>query len=164
MKSFEGGGLEKDLDKVRHISVLVKKKILESNPKYERKINSLTQEELEDFDALLALAEQVLLKYQHKKEAHTILKEFADMIRNWTGSLGEINDEIQELIILAQSSISDIESAQNDVSSCMSFGGSKKQAGLQAKKEGTINLTKSATPVYTQAYQQNSEPKCEQVA
>jgi hypothetical protein len=162
MKSFEGGGLEKDLDKVRHISSLVKKKILESNPKYERKIDSLTKEELEDFDGLLALAEQVLLKYQHKKEAHAILKEFADMIRNWTGSLGEINDEIQELIILLQSTVAEIENAQNDVSSRMSFD-DPRQIASRSKNEGIINLTKSATPVYTQAYQQSPEPKCEQV-
>jgi hypothetical protein len=163
MKSFEGNGLEKDLGKVRQLSTLVKKKILESNPKYESKIDNLTQEELEDFDNLLALAEQIILKYQHKKEAHALLKEFSDMIRNWTGSLGEINDEIQELIILAQSSITEIETAQSDVSSCMSFDDSKKQTGFQPQKEGTINLTKSATPVYTQGYQQNSEPQCEQV-
>jgi hypothetical protein len=155
MKSFETNGLEKDLDKVRGISTLVKKKILESNPKYERKIENLTLDELEDLDKVLILTEQILLKYQHKKDAYVILKEFSDLIGNWTGSLAEINDEVQELIILAKSSVSEIKTAQNDVSANFSFDDSK--------KEGRINLTKSAIPVYTQAYQQNPEPQYEQV-
>lgn len=155
MRSFETNGVGKDLDKVRSISALVKRKIQESNPKYERKIESLTQEELEDLDMVLALAEQILLKHQHKKEAYGILKEFSDLIRNWTSSLVEINDEIQELIILAKSSVCEITTAQNDVSANFSFDDSK--------KEGRINLTKSATPVYTHAYQQNPEAKYEQV-
>ncbi len=155
MKSFEANGLEKDLDKVRSISALVKKRILESNPKYERKIEGLTHEELEDLDKVLSLTEQILLKYQHKREAYGILKEFSDMIKNWTGSLVEINDEIQELIILAKSSVSEIKTAQNDVSANFSFD--------DAGKDGRINLTKSATPVYTQVYQRNPEPQYEQV-
>lgn len=154
MKSFEANGLERDLGKVRGISALVKKRILESNPKYEQKIDGLSQEELEDLDKVLAMTEQILLKYQHKREAYGILKEFSDMIRNWTGSLAEINDEIQELIILAKSSVSEIKTAQNDVSANFS---------LDNSKEGRINLTKSATPVYTQAYQRNPEPEYEQV-
>ncbi len=155
MKSFETNGLGKDLDKVRSISALVKKRILESNPKYEQKIKDLTQDELEDLDKVLAVTEQILLKYQHKRDAYGILKEFSDMIRNWTDLLAEINDEIQELIISAKSSVSEIKTAQNDVSANFSFDDSK--------KEGRINLTKSAIPVYTQAYQRSPEPQYEQV-
>jgi hypothetical protein len=155
MKSFEASGLERDLDKIRSISALVKKKILASNPTYERKLEMLTQDELEDLDKVLALTEQILLKYRHKKETHEILKEFSDMIRDWSGSLGEINDEVQELLILANSSVSEIKTAQSDVSANFSFDDSK--------KEGRINLTKSAIPVYTQAYQRTPEPQCEQV-
>jgi hypothetical protein len=162
MKSFEAHGLERDLDKVRQLSSLVKKKILESNPKYERKIQNLTEAELEDLDHVLALAEQILLKCQHKKEAQTILKEFVELVRNWTCSLHEINDEIQEMIISAQSSVSEIRTAQYDVTSNFSFGEAKKQ-NKESSKEGTINLTKSATPVYPQGYQQNSQVQYEQV-
>ncbi|MBI5697566.1 MAG: hypothetical protein HZC29_03530 [Thaumarchaeota archaeon] len=97
MKSFEGGSFERDLGKIRQISGLVRKKILDSNPDYTSKIDKLTREELEDIDGVLALAEQLLIKYHHKKEAYALLKEFADMIRNWTGSLGEVNEQIQEL-------------------------------------------------------------------
>ncbi|MEW6043957.1 MAG: hypothetical protein AB1608_06805 [Thermoproteota archaeon] len=162
MKSFEAHGLERDLDKVRQLSTLVKKRILESNPKYERKIQNLTEQELEDLDYVLGLAEQILLKYQHKKEAQVILKEFVDLVRNWTCSLHEINDEIQEMIISAQSSLSEIKTAQSDVTSSFSFAETKSQA-QENSKEGTINLTKSATPVYPQGYQQNSQVQYEQV-
>jgi hypothetical protein len=155
MKSFEANGLERDLGKVRNISALVKKRILESNPKYEQKIDRMTLEELEDLDKILTLTEQILLKHQHKKEAYAVLKEFFDMIKNWSGSLAEINDEIQELLILANSSVSEIKTAQSDVSANFSFDGSK--------KEGRINLTKSAIPVYTQAYQRTPEQQYEQV-
>ena len=157
MKSFESTSLERDLGKVRLISGLVRKKILESNPNYESKINKLTKEELEDFDAVLIMTEQLLIKYYNKKEAYSLLKEFADMIRNWTGSLGEVNEQIQELLISAKSSVSQIESAQSDVSTSLSFDEKPSQT------QGTINLTKSATGIYTQEYQGKSQVHYEQV-
>jgi len=161
MRSFESGSLEKDLGKVRGISALVKKKILESNPKYEQKIAKMSGEELEDLDMMLGLAEQVLIKYQHKTDTYAILKEFTDLIRNSTFSLGAINDQIQELILSAQSSVSEIKTAQGDVSSSLSFD--DKARSESHSKEGRINLTNSATPVYTQAYQQSSQVQYEQV-
>jgi len=161
MKSFESGNLEKDLEKVRGISALVKKRLLESNPKYEQKIAKMSREELEDLDMILGLAEQVLIKYHHKNDAYAILKEFTDLIRNSTFSLGAINDQIQELIISAQSSVSEIKTAQGDVSSSLFFDDKTKPES--DSKAGRINLTKSATPVYPPAYQQNSPVQYEQV-
>ena len=154
--NFESTSFERDLGKVRMLSGLVRKKILESNPNYERKIDNLTQEELEDVDSILALAEQLVLKYHHKKEAYLLLKEFSDMMKNWAVSIDEVNDQIQELLISAKSSVSEIESAQNDVSNNLSFGD-------KAQNQGTINLTKSATGIYTQEYQGKSPVQYEQV-
>ncbi|MGQ0606794.1 MAG: hypothetical protein ACT4OD_07615 [Candidatus Nitrosotenuis sp.] len=155
--NFESTSLERDLAKVRQLSSIVRKRILESNPNYERKIDNLTQEELEDFDSILTLAEQLVLKHHHKKEAYLLLKEFADMMKNWTMSIGEVNDQIQELLISAKSSVSEIKSAQSDVSSNLSFGDKPSQ------NQGTINLTKPATGVYTQEYQGKSPVQYEQV-
>jgi hypothetical protein len=155
MKSFESVD---NLKKVKGISALVKKKILESNPKYEQKIAKMSHEELEDLDLMLGLAEQVLIKYHHKQDEYAILKEFADLVRNSTLSLGAINDQIQELIISAQSSVSEIKTAQGDVSSSLSFDKVKPETD-----SGRINLTKSAIPVYTPVYQQNSPVQHEQV-
>lgn len=161
MKSFESGSFERDLEKIRHMTGIVKKRLLESNPNYERKIANLTEEELEDLDVVLGLAERLLIKYHHKKDAYGILKEFVDMIKDWSGPLGGINDDLQELFVSAQYSITEIKSAQNDVSSNLSFD--KPSAKQSEGYVGTINLTKSATPVYTQEYQQNHQAKYEQV-
>jgi hypothetical protein len=162
MKSFESGSFERDLEKIRHLTGIVKKRLLESNPNYERKIANLTEEELEDLDVVLGLAERLLIKYHHKKDAYSILKEFVDMIKDWSGPLGGINDELQELLVSAQYSITEIKTAQSDVSSNLSFDkpSAQKQPG---ECVGTINLTKSATPVYKQEYQQNHQAKYEQV-
>jgi hypothetical protein len=162
MKSFESDGLEKDLHKVRHISALVKKKILESNPDYEKKLDRLTKEEIEDLDKILGMTEQILLKHQHKKEAYVLLKEFSDLLKNWTSSLSEINDQIQVMLISAQSSVSEIKNAQNDVSTNFSINNDKKQT-QSLTRQGTINLTKSVTAVYPQEYQQNTKVQFEQV-
>jgi len=163
MKSFESAGLEKDLKRVRQFSGLVKKKILESNPNYEGKLQNLTKEELEDLDKVLGMAEQILLKHQHKKEAYVLLKEFSDLLKNWTLSLSEINDQIQIMLISVQSSVSEIKNAQNDVSTNFSLDDTKKQPQTLMPTQGTINLTKSATGVYPQEYQQNNQVQFEQV-
>lgn len=162
MNSFESRGLEKDLQRVRRVSGLVRKKILDSNPNYEKKIEKLSKEELEDLDGILCMAEQILLKYQHKKEAHVILKEFSDLIKNWTNSLTEINDQIQTMLISVQSSVTEIKNLQNDVSANFSIDKPKTQTPSQPT-QGGINLTNSATDVYTQEYQQNASVQFEQV-
>ena len=152
--NFETSHFERDLGKVRHLSGLVKKKILETNPNYESKINKLTKEELEDLDSILALAEQIILKHHGKKEAYALLQEFVDMMKNWSVSIGEVNDQIQELLISAKSSVSEIETAKTEVSNNLSFGG---------ENQGTINLTKFVNDVNTQEYQGKSQVQCEQV-
>ena len=90
MKSFESSGLEKDLKKVHHLSALVKKRILETNPDYENALKSLTKEDLEDLDKLLSITEHILLKHQHKKEAFLLLKEFSDMLKTWTNLVNRL--------------------------------------------------------------------------
>ena len=152
--NFESTHFERDLGKIRLVSGLVKKKILETNPKYESKISKMTKDELEDFDGILALAEQILLKHHGKKEAYALLAEFVDMMKDWTVSIGDVNDQIQELIISAKSSVSEIETAKTEVSNNLSFGG---------EKQGTINLTKFVNDVNTQEYQGKSQLQFEQV-
>ncbi|MBM3905703.1 MAG: hypothetical protein FJ354_03335 [Thaumarchaeota archaeon] len=152
--NFESTNFERDLGKVKQLSDLVRKKILESNPNYESKINKLSKDELEDLDSILALAEQIILKHHGKKEAYALLREFVDMMKNWSVSIGEVNDQIQELLISAKSSVSEIESAKSDVSNNLSFDG---------QNQGTINLTKFVNGVHTQEYQGKSKFTFEQV-
>ena len=152
--NFESTHFERDLGKVKQLSGLVRKKILDSNPNYESKINKLSKDELEDLDSILALAEQVILKHHSKKETYDLLREFVDMMKNWSVSIGEVNDQIQELLISAKSSVSEIENAKSDVSNNLSFDG---------QKQGTINLTKFVNGVNTQEYQCRSKTTYEQV-
>jgi len=152
--NFESTHFERDLGKIRLVSGLVKKKILETNPNYESKISKMTKDELEDFDSILALTEQILLKHHGKKEAYALLAEFVDMMKDWTVSIGDVNDQIQELLISAKSSVSEIETAKTEVSNNLSFGG---------EKQGTINLTKFVNDVNTQEYQGKSQLQFEQV-
>ncbi|MBM3903579.1 MAG: hypothetical protein FJ357_00325 [Thaumarchaeota archaeon] len=152
--NFESTSFERDLGKVKQLSGLVRKKILESNPNYESKINKLSKDELEDLDSILALAEQIILKHHGKKEAYALLREFVDMMKNWSVSIGEVNDQIQELLISAKSSVSEIESAKSDVSNNLSFDG---------QNQGTINLTKFVNGVHTQEYQGKPKVTFEQV-
>lgn len=162
MNSFESNGLEKDLKRVRRLSGLVRKKIMGSNQNYEKNLEKLTKEELEDLDKILEIAEHVLLKHQHKKEVYVLLKEFSDIIKNWASSLSEINDQIQEMLISVESSIYEIKNEQNNVSTNLSFQKDNSQPQNTAK-QGGINLTKSATGVYTQEYQQNHQVQFKQV-
>lgn len=152
--NFENTHFERDLGKIRLVSGLVRKKILETNPNYESKVAKMSKDELEDFDAILALTEQILLKHHGKKEAYTLLEEFVDMMKNWTVSIGEVNDQIQELLISAKSSVSEIETAKTEVSNNLSFGG---------ETQGTINLTNFVNGVNTQEYQGKSKLQFEQV-
>lgn len=152
--NFENTQFERDLGKVRQLSGLVRKKIMDANPNYERKIDKLSKDELEDLDAILALAEQIILKHHGKKEAYVLLKEFVDMMKNWSVSIGEVNDQIQELLISAKSSVSEIENAKSDVSNNLSF---------DIKNQGTINLTKFVNGANTQEYQGKSQVQYEQV-
>jgi hypothetical protein len=152
--NFDNTQLERDLGKIRHLSGLVRKKILETNPNYESKINKLSKDELEDLDSILALAEQIILKHHSKKEAYSLLREFVDMMKNWSVSVSEVNDQIQELLISAKSSVSEIESAKHDVSNTLSFG---------KQNQGTINLTKSVNGANPQGYQGKPKATYEQV-
>lgn len=136
MKSFEMRSFERDMGKIKSISGMVRSKILESNPNYEQKINNLSKEDLEDLDFVLGLAEQVLIRHRNKNDAHRLIKEFVDMMKGWSGSLTEINDEIQELIISAQHSVSEIKTAQNDVSSSLSFD--KPREHIEAKASDVV--------------------------
>lgn len=152
--NFDSTHFERDLGKVKQLSGLVRKKILEANPNYDSKINKLSKDELEDLDSILALAEQIILKHHGKKEVYVLLREFVDMMKNWSVSIEEVNDQIQELLISAKSSVSEIESAKSDVSNNLSF---------DCQKQGTINLTKLVNGVNTGEYQGKPKVTFEQV-
>ena len=149
-----------NLKKLRRFSSLVEAKMSKMNDD-ENKVEKLSFEQLQDMNQLLQIADYILCKYEDKKEVHSLLKEFVEMINTSTISTDLLNDDINELIVSAESTISHIKNVQNDVSENFAFSGkksvSKDDVSENVPKTSTINLTKSTIPVYTQEYLQKSE-------
>lgn len=135
--------------KIQKLSSLVEKR-LEDLDSDKKKINQLSLEELQDFNQILRIADYILYKYENKKEVFSLIKEFVDMVNSSVGSMDELNDNINELVISAEDSIKRIKCLQSNVSEDYTLEPHAKSDGF-AKSEGqdsTNNLTKSATPVY----------------
>ena len=154
---------QKDIAKVRGFSALVGKKLEKMQKSDEDKIESLTVEELQDFNKILQITNFLLCKHEDKKEVHSLLKEFVSMID--TDSLGIVNDEIDELVLSADSAIKRIKELQSNVSENFTVDSALRSDGVQsdeAENSGN-NLTKSSTRAYTHEYQPKSTLGTEQV-
>ncbi|WP_299292157.1 hypothetical protein [Nitrosopumilus sp.] len=148
----------KDLEKIKSISGKLDKKISEAKPSEEGKLDKLTLEELQDLDKVVGLANFMLTKYQDKKEMRSILRGFVDIISDSAKSLEEIDDEVSELILEAEDSISKVKDMHTHISDKSDFKG-KYHDGPDYDEHETsaINLTKITTEVNTVEYQQNSQ-------
>lgn len=147
--------IKKDLNKVKKFSSLVEKELFRFDKKNEKKLEKLSLEELKDLHQLLQIANYILSKYEDKKEIRSLLKEFVDMINYSTLSVDLLNDDIQELVISAESSIEKIKNLQGNMSENFSFNTKRKFEAKGPKptpKTSTNNLTKSTTGLYTQEY------------
>jgi len=76
------------------------------------KINQLNIDELNDLNKLLQIADYILCSHEEKKELHSILKKFVDVINESISSIENIDDKTNELIISADSTISKIKNHQ----------------------------------------------------
>ena len=101
-----------DLADIRNFSKLVNKRLEEVNKNNEFKINQLDVDELNDLNKLLQIADYILCSYEEKKELHSILKKFVDVINESISSIEDIDDKTNELIISADSTISKIKNHQ----------------------------------------------------
>ena len=148
----------KDLERIKSISGKLDKKISEAKPTDEDKLDKLTLEELQDLDRVVGLANFMLTKYQDKKEMRSILRGFVDIISDSAKSLEEIDDEVSELILEAEDSISKVKDMHTHISDKSDFKG-KYHDGPDYNEHETsaINLTKITTEVNTVEYQQNSQ-------
>ena len=88
----------------------------------------------------------------------SILKGFVDIISDSAKSLEEIDDEVSELILEAEDSISKVKDMHTHISDKSDFKG-KYHDGPDYDEHETsaINLTKITTEVNTVEYQQNSQ-------
>ncbi len=135
--------------KIHKLSSLVEKRLAELDSD-KKQINQLSLEDLQDFNQILRIADYILYKHENKKEVFSLIKEFVDMVSNSVGSMDELNDNINELVISAEDSIKRIKSLQSNVSEDYALEPYAKSDASQILQshDSTNNLTKSATPVY----------------
>ncbi|MBI2005751.1 MAG: hypothetical protein HYS75_00445 [Nitrosopumilales archaeon] len=134
--------------KIQKLSSLVEKRLAELDSD-KKQINQLSFEELQDFNQILRIADYILYKHENKKEIFSLIKEFVDMVNASVGSMDELNDNINELVISAEDSVKRIKSLQSNVSEDYAIEPYAKSDGFaKSEQDSTNNLTKSATPVY----------------
>ena len=153
MISISSRNITNDLKKVRTFSSIVEQKLSKFYKTQEHKIEMLSFEQLQDLNQLTSAAEYILSKYENNKEVYLLLKDFVDMLNNSTASMDILTDQIRELVVSAEITISRIKTIQGDVSENYSLTppndveNGKKIA--ISHKTSTNYLTKSTTAVYT---------------
>jgi len=122
----------------------------EHKNKNNKKIEKLTTEQLQDLNEILRITDFILTKHEAKKEFHSLLKEFVDIINKSVGSVEVLDDKIVELIISAESTITRIKDLQGMVSKNYDFESkSSNETKSDTVENSANNLTSSTTPVYT---------------
>ena len=86
---------------------MVNKRLEELNKNNEFKIKQLDVDELNDLNKLLQIADYILCSYEEKKELHSILKNFVDVINESIFSIENIDDKTESTIRLSENSPSD---------------------------------------------------------
>jgi GTPase involved in cell partitioning and DNA repair len=147
----------KDIERIKSISSIIDKKLSEVNPSEDSKIDKLTLEELQDLDKIVGIANFMMCKYADKKEMRSILKHFTSIIGETASSLEDLDDEVSELIISAEDSISKVKDMHTHISDKSDF---KKRyldgPDYDEHETSAINLTNFVTEINTVEYQQNS--------
>ena len=148
----------KDIERVKTISLKIDKKLSMIKPSPPNEIDKLSLEELQDLDKIVDIADFMLCKYADKKEMSSILTNFTSIISDTANSLGNLDDEISELIISAEDSINKVKDMHANISDKSDFK-EKYRDGPDFDKHETsaINLTNIATEINTAKYQQNSQ-------
>jgi len=103
------------LDDVRNFSKLVNNRLEELNKNDELKIKQMNVDELNDLNKLLQIADYILCSYEEKKDMHSILKKFVDIINESIYSIEKVDDKTNELIISADSTITKIKNHQTSM-------------------------------------------------
>ena len=147
----------KDIERIRSLSSVIDKKLSEVKPSDNDKIDKLTLDELEDLDTIAGIADFMLSKYADKKEMRSILEYFTSIIAETADSMGNLDDEISELILSAEGSINKVKDLHAQIEKKSDF---KKKYSDGPDYDHTqtsgINLTHFVTEINTVEYQQNS--------
>jgi len=172
---FKSARIGKDLDFIKNLSEKIDKKLSLSDTTPE--IDNMTVDELQDLSKISRLANFMLTKYENKKEVHSILKYFVNIISESSESIEKIDDEVSELIISAEDSINKIKEVHTNISEKYDVGQHETSYDESEQcledfddciedndlENSSINLTKIAIEINSQEYQENSAKRTIQV-
>src|SRR5574342_1341408 len=146
------------VDQIRLLSSKIEQKIVQKGiDKNDRFIETLSVEELKVLRQVMLAADYLLSKYQDKKDLKEFLEEFIGIIMHATNSVNILRDDLDGLLISAETALKQIQDLHDDVTNNLALG-EPAQTKLDDYKEklkpspSPINLTNTTTPVYTQAY------------
>ena len=91
-----------NLEKIQHMKSIIEKKIGQNQSSFK----NLEPEELYDYQKILQICEFILVKYENKKSLHENLKKLVNILDTTMMSLESLDDEINELRLSADLSIS----------------------------------------------------------
>jgi hypothetical protein len=155
---------KKDLGQIQLLSEKIEKKLSKSNFSNTIDLDRFTLEELQDIHKLSELASFMLLKYEDKKETHSILQHFVSIITESGESIDQLDDEIAMLILGAEDSINKVKNIHSKISEKSEFGKSDFNEMVEdGPKICSINLTKIARVVNSPEYQPKSQVNNAQV-
>jgi hypothetical protein len=155
---------QKDTTHLQAISLKIEKHLSRLNIPDDEKITKLTAEELQDINKIVGLANFILLKYEDKKETHSILQQFVSIITESVQSMECIDDDISELILSAEDSINKIKNIHSKISENSDLEKSYlDETPNNSTKTSSINLTNFTRVINTTEYQQNSQGNTTQV-
>ena len=173
MTIFKTPRTGKELGFLKNLSERIDKKISQSE---KVPLDNLSLEELNDLGQLCKLANFLLAKYEDKKEVRSIIQYFVSTIQESAQSIEKINDEVSELIISAEDSISKIKEVHTNISEKYDVGNYKSSSESTTTdfekleigqknedQDSSINFTKIAIEINSQEYQQKSSRKDIQV-
>lgn len=147
------------IDQIKLLSSKIEQKIVQKGiDKNDQFIETLSIEELKDLRQVMLAADYLLSKYQDKKDVKEFLEEFIGIIMHAANSVNILRDDLDGLLISAETALKQIQDLHEDVTQNLALG-KLVQTKLDEYKEqkiepqpSSINLTNPATPVYTQAY------------
>ncbi|MGQ0794986.1 MAG: hypothetical protein ACT4N5_02220 [Nitrosopumilaceae archaeon] len=163
MLNFRKNGSVQDIpnhvEKIRILSSKIEQKIIQKGiDKNDQFVETLSVEELKDLRQVMMAADYLLSKYQDKKEIKEFLEEFVGIIMHAANSVNIIKDDMDDLLISAETALKQIQDLHYDVTQNLHLG-QFAQKSLDEYKESKsetltspINLTNTTTPIYTHAY------------
>ena len=100
-----------NLERIQHIKSVIEKNIGQNH----FDIKNLEPEELYDYQKIMQICEFILVKHENKKSLHENLKKLVNILDTTMMSLESLDDEINELHISADLSISRLKNFKSNL-------------------------------------------------